>query len=78
MTDILYATDCLTLTQLKATLRKFRRHERLGFYIVANEREYNSATGAALFDVELFGPKIYWAKKTTWELKVANTLGVSN
>ena len=69
---VLYAKDTLTLTQLKSTLKNVKKFSKLGFYVEARE------TSDAKFITELYGPKIYWRRKSVWEIVDANKTGVSN
>ena len=71
---VLYATDTLTLAQLKQTLKNAKKFSKLGFYVEAEE------TAAGKFFVSLYGPKIQWRKRTVivWEIVDANKTGVSN
>ena len=69
---VLYATDTLTLVQLKQTLKNAKKFSKLGFYVEAEE------TAAGKFFVSLYGPKIYWRRRSVWEIVDANTTGVSN
>lgn len=73
MTDFLHDKDELTLVQLKSTMRKLKKHERHGFYLVVEEL-WHDATGRPKFSVELWGPKLRWNRKIKeeWELSVAN------
>lgn len=74
MTKVLYATDTLTHKQLTTTLRKFKRHAKLGFYIEAEETDLKEPVypHKTLWRVKLFGPKLYWKRKDAWELKFAD------
>ncbi len=72
MTTFLFAQDELTHSQLVKTLRRLRRHVKLGFYLHAEEK----ANGK--YQVMLFGPKLYWKRKSVWELVNANKTGVTN
>jgi hypothetical protein len=74
MTTILYAQDELTHSQLTKTLRRLRRHTKLGFYIHAEEKPNG------MYLAMLLGPKIFWKRKikVVWEIVDANKTGVSN
>lgn len=69
---VLYATDTLTLAQLKQTLKNAKKFSKLGFYVEVEE------TAAGKYITELYGPKIYWRRKSVWEIVDANKTRVSN
>lgn len=65
MTQIyLYAQATLTQPELIKTLKRLKRHAKLGFYIEAEQIKN-------LWVVKLFGPKIYWKRKISWEVSNA-------
>ncbi len=72
MTNILYATATMSHEKLMRTLRRFKRHSKVGFYVVAEDRQSNPKDKVVLYDAQLYGPKLYWKRKNVWELKVAD------
>jgi len=56
----LFEQDTMTHAQLRKTLKRLRRHAKLGFYVEAEQIDTDK------WDVRLFGPKIYWKRKIKW------------
>ena len=71
MSDLLYSKDELTLTQLKSTMRKLKKHAHLGLYLVVEDITQDHIPR---FSVELWGPKLTWHRrmKEEWFLDVTN------
>jgi len=65
MTKIyLFEKAFLTQPELIETLKRLKRHTKLGFYIEAEQIK-------DLWEVKLFGPKIYWKRKISWKISNA-------
>jgi hypothetical protein len=58
----LFAQDTMTHPQMLKTLKRLKRHSKLGFFVDAEQ-----VGNGAMWHVKLFGPKIYWKRKITWE-----------
>lgn len=66
----LFAQANMTHADLLKTLKRLRRHAKLGFYVEAEQID----TGYKWHNewcVKLFGPKIYWKRKVRWEISNA-------
>lgn len=62
----LFAQDVMMHSQLLKTLRRLRRHTKLGLFIDAEQIDDTDK-----WNVKLFGPKIYWKRKIKWEISNA-------
>jgi hypothetical protein len=52
----------MTHPQMLKTLKRLKRHSKLGFFVDAEQ-----VGNGVMWHVKLFGPKIYWKRKITWE-----------